>query len=161
MISARSAALRSSLRQRGMVFFICYPALTPSARKRASGRTGLSYVAPTALDCEWGSEVSTGDQCRGDTPTPGTRCKSAVFFDCTKLRFVQFVQWRHIVQPLADRIAVIIGVISHNAVYEGFWIERGSREMLCVIIFCKNSAMVWLPYIACCGRNRERIIFFG
>jgi len=47
-----SLALRAGLRQRGRNLFLAYPALTPSARKRASGRAGLSNAAPAALDCE-------------------------------------------------------------------------------------------------------------
>jgi hypothetical protein len=33
------------------IFSLAYLALAPSARKRALGRAGITYVAPTVLDC--------------------------------------------------------------------------------------------------------------
>jgi len=39
----RSAPLHDGLRRKELIPLIFYPALTPSARKRASGRAGLTW----------------------------------------------------------------------------------------------------------------------
>jgi hypothetical protein len=44
------ASLRARLRQQGGISSLAYPALTPSARKRASGRAGLVLFRPALRD---------------------------------------------------------------------------------------------------------------
>jgi hypothetical protein len=58
---ARSALLRAGLRRKESLFCSLYPALTPSARKRASGRAGLTSRRAYGAE-RWGRVLECPEQ---------------------------------------------------------------------------------------------------